>query len=113
MSTQGSEGLLIDEAFVKQTIQDFKNEKILPLETVFEIIDRVAPIFAKEDTLKRIRFSDSDSFIVVGDIHGQFFDLLQIFQLVGEPSATNSFLFNGDFVDRGEYSLEVILTLFL
>lgn len=107
------DNLIIDEAFVDRTLEDFKKEKVLPLKTVFAIIDRVAPILAKEDTLKRIRFSDFEPFVVVGDIHGQFYDLINIFRLVGKPSKKNSFLFNGDFVDRGEFSVEVILTLFL
>jgi serine/threonine-protein phosphatase 5 len=42
----------------------------------------------------------------------QFFDLLNIFELNGLPSEENPYLFNGDFVDRGSFSLEVILTLF-
>lgn len=42
----------------------------------------------------------------------QFFDLLNIFELNGLPSEENPYLFNGDFVDRGSFSVEVILTLF-
>ena len=105
--------LQIDKKFVEETVEDFKKEKLLPLKTVFEIIDGVAPMLAKEATLKRIQIADAESFVVVGDIHGQFYDLLHIFEMVGRPSTTNSFLFNGDFVDRGEFSLEVILTLFM
>ena len=113
ISNISADSLVIDEAFVDATLDAFKNEKVLPLTTVFEIIDRVAPILAKEDTLKRIRLSEFEPFVVVGDIHGQFYDLLNVFRLVGKPSSENSFLFNGDFVDRGEFSLEVILTLFM
>jgi len=49
---------------------------------------------------------------VCGDVHGQFFDLLYILDENGIPCETNMYLFNGDFVDRGPNSVEVIITLF-
>ncbi|MCP3665844.1 MAG: hypothetical protein GY696_25670 [Gammaproteobacteria bacterium] len=48
--------------------------------------------------------------IVVGDIHGQFADLQRIFQVMGPPPKKR-YVFLGDYIDRGRYSLECIVLL--
>ncbi|KAH3745286.1 serine/threonine protein phosphatase [Pelomyxa schiedti] len=50
--------------------------------------------------------------VVVGDLHGQLTDLVTILQTFGLPSLENIYVFNGDFVDRGPQSLEVLTLLF-
>ena len=70
-------------------------------------------LFRQEPTMVEIKDKvDRGKLTVCGDTHGQFFDLLDIFDKNGKPSADHSYLFNGDFVDRGSWSTEIAIVLY-
>jgi len=57
---------------------------------------------------------DNDSKItVVGDIHGDFYGLIHIFDTNGFPSITHTYIFNGDVLDKGYRSIETLLCLLI
>ncbi|KAK2964647.1 putative Serine/threonine-protein phosphatase PP1-gamma catalytic subunit [Blattamonas nauphoetae] len=70
------------------------------------LIFNVRKIFLAQDVLLEL----SPPLKVCGDIHGQYTDLLRIFEHGGFPPQSN-YLFLGDYVDRGKQSLEVICLL--
>jgi len=97
---------------VKELMKFLKAEQRLHIKYVYQLLLEVKKILSKLDTLVSITVPPDSHFNVCGDVHGQFYDLLNLFELNELPSESNPYLFNGDFVDRGSWSLEVILTLF-
>ncbi|WOL14145.1 serine/threonine-protein phosphatase 5 [Canna indica] len=98
--------------FVKKMMDYFKNQKHLHKRYAYQIALTTREILRAMPSLVDITVPDGHHFTVCGDVHGQFYDLVNIFELNGLPSEENPYLFNGDFVDRGSFSVEVILTLF-
>ncbi|KAK6157520.1 hypothetical protein DH2020_011768 [Rehmannia glutinosa] len=106
------EGDVVTLDFVKKMMDDFKNQKCLHKRYAYQIVLQIRDLLRELPSLVDINVPDGKHFTVCGDVHGQFYDLINIFELNGLPSEDNPYLFNGDFVDRGSFSVEVILTLF-
>ncbi|KAK4342238.1 hypothetical protein RND71_038054 [Anisodus tanguticus] len=106
------EGDVVTLDFVKKMLDDFKNQKNLHKRYAYQIVLQTREILRALPSLVDIVVPEGKHITVCGDVHGQFYDLLNIFELNGLPSEDNPYLFNGDFVDRGSFSVEVILTLF-
>jgi serine/threonine-protein phosphatase PP1 catalytic subunit len=79
---------------------DLKEEEIKFL------IDKSIPIMKEQKMLVELEAP----LHVCGDIHGQYYDLLRIFEHCGYPGEYN-YLFLGDYVDRGKQSLETVCLL--
>ncbi|XP_023640498.1 serine/threonine-protein phosphatase 5 isoform X1 [Capsella rubella] len=106
------EGEEVSLDFVKTMMEDFKNQKTLHKRYAYQIVLQTRQILLALPSLIDISVPNGKHITVCGDVHGQFYDLLNIFELNGLPSEENPYLFNGDFVDRGSFSVEIILTLF-
>ncbi|OHS95917.1 Serine/threonine-protein phosphatase PP1-2 [Tritrichomonas foetus] len=78
-----------------------------PIRYVYDLISTVQNIFLQEENILKL---DGD-FVVVGDIHGNVDDLIRIFEMRKYPPETK-YVFLGDYVDRGECSVEVLLILY-
>jgi serine/threonine-protein phosphatase 2B catalytic subunit len=78
-------------------------------ECLLEIMRRVKPVLSAEPNLVRVE----GKVVIVGDIHGQFYDLVAMLRKLSSRSGTpNKILFLGDYVDRGNYGPEVTAYLF-
>lgn len=84
-----------------------KGEK-LPESAINLLCTKVKEIFAKEDNVCKLY----SPITLVGDVHGQFYDVLELFRVGGDVPDTN-YLFLGDYVDRGSHSVETITLLML
>ncbi|XP_018783852.1 PREDICTED: serine/threonine-protein phosphatase 5 [Bactrocera latifrons] len=98
--------------FMLELMEHYKNQKILHRKYAYKILCDVDEYMRTQPSLVDINVPDESKFTICGDIHGQFYDLMNIFKINGLPSPTNPYLFNGDFVDRGSFSVECIFTLF-
>jgi serine/threonine-protein phosphatase 2B catalytic subunit len=82
----------------------------LDKEELLEILRDATNILKKEPNVLRMK----EPVIIVGDIHGQYYDLIHMFEKVVDSRnlPNTNLLFLGDYVDRGSYSIEVVIFLY-
>ena len=79
-------------------IEEIKKGGCLPEQDIFKLCEKVKEILIEESNVQPVRAPVT----VCGDIHGQFYDLMELFRIGGEVPKT-TYIFIGDFVDRGMY----------
>ena len=99
-----SSALIVDRD--RRAITELRACKIIPEPQVREICHKARELLIEEANVVQV----DAPVTICGDIHGQFHDLMELFRVGGDVPDTN-YLFMGDFVDRGFYSLESFLLL--
>ena len=100
----------LEQSSKKDPPSNFRS--LVPISVVDKLFNAASNMLSKEPNCVEVNCRDENSrVVVVGDIHGQFHDLLNLFHLAGLPSEKQFYVFNGDYVDRGAWGLEVFMVL--
>ena len=91
---------------INKLLNHLKNDSKLLESEIKMIIKSALEIFKLQPVLLQLKAPMK----IAGDVHGQLNDLIKIFQGSGFPDESN-YLFLGDYVDRGKYSIEVMTLL--
>ncbi|XP_040603339.1 serine/threonine-protein phosphatase with EF-hands 2 [Mesocricetus auratus] len=93
-------------------VEAFRLRQQLHARYVLSLLYETRKHLVQLPNINRISTCYSEEITVCGDLHGQLDDLIFIFYKNGLPSPERAYVFNGDFVDRGKDSVEVLMVLF-
>ena len=101
----------ITKEVAMQVVEVYRKGGRLSVKLVMKLLRTAYRMLKQADNISRIDIPEGCKMTVVGDLHGQLADLLHILDESGLPADDNRYIFNGDFVDRGQYSVECICIL--
>ncbi|KAJ3438604.1 serine/threonine-protein phosphatase [Anaeramoeba flamelloides] len=91
---------------IDKQLETLKKCTYLPENQLKQLCEKVKELLIEENNVQPV----SSPVTVCGDVHGQFYDVLELFRTGGEVGDVN-YIFMGDYVDRGYYSLETFTYL--
>lgn len=122
----------ITPSFIDSMIQWFKDGHLIPKRISWQILLGAYDALREEESLVDVLIPEGQTVDVyvfairwlvlsnktadllacsIGDCHGQYYDFMHLLSLTGKPSETHSLVFDGDLVDRGSWSTEILLTV--
>lgn len=101
------------DAFREDILQIINDRQVVEFPVAAKIITDATKLLAMRPVVMHLQSPTDGKVIIVGDLHGQLKDLLHIISLHGQPSPQKIFVFNGDFVDRGPFGVEILLYIYV
>lgn len=111
LSTEWVESLAAVFDWSSRYVAPSELPSVLPVSVFDSLAMSASKILHREPNCLEIDVDSNCSVVVVGDVHGQLHDVLNLLQTTGPPSPSRFFVFNGDYVDRGAWGLETFLLL--
>ncbi|CAL8278702.1 unnamed protein product [Merluccius merluccius] len=93
-------------------VEAFKHKQLLHARYVLQLLGEAWKLLRILPNINYVSTCHSKEITICGDLHGQLEDLLLVFYKNGLPSSEKPYVWNGDFVDRGKSSMEILLILF-
>uniref|UniRef100_A0A8C0JUC5 Serine/threonine-protein phosphatase with EF-hands n=1 Tax=Canis lupus dingo TaxID=286419 RepID=A0A8C0JUC5_CANLU len=92
-------------------VEAFKQQQILHAHYVLEVLFETKKVLKQMPNFTHVKTSPSKELTICGKFQSRAAKL--IFRSNGLPSGSNTYIFNGDFVDRGKHSIEILMILFV
>ncbi|XP_026880087.2 serine/threonine-protein phosphatase with EF-hands 2 [Electrophorus electricus] len=97
---------------VTELLEAIKHKQLLHSRYVLQLLGETWKLLRVLPNINVVSTCQSKEITICGDLHGHLEDLLLVFYKNGLPSTETPYVFNGDFVDRGKDSMEILLILF-
>ncbi|XP_069779212.1 serine/threonine-protein phosphatase with EF-hands 2-like [Narcine bancroftii] len=105
-------GFPLTPTHVTALLEAFKEKQQLHARYVLQLLNETKKHLEHLPNINQISTCYNKEITICGDLHGKLDDLFLIFYKNGLPSPEKVYVFNGDYVDRGKHSIEILLILF-